>query len=160
MVYHPIPNISWSEMRKKIGEAKGIKNKFKAFYEWVNSRRHRGEWEHTTEVAETKILLVSISPRISFLFAHKSSHHFLLLVALDSILEEIFFPSIYLAPVHAHDVCCPAGIKVLEISSQGHFNIVVDLCCVDSHPQVSFCGNNGTDRWVRQRYRKYHSSIR
>jgi hypothetical protein len=93
MVYHPNPNISWSEMRKKFGEAKGIKNKFNSFYEWVNSRRHRGEWEHTTEVAETKILLASISHnRISSLFAHKPSHHFLLLSCAGfDFLKKFYF---------------------------------------------------------------------
>jgi hypothetical protein len=161
MVYHPNPNISWSEMRKKFGEANGIKNKFNSFYKWVNSRRHKGEWEHTTEVAETKSLLVSISHKEYLLYSLSSLCTISCsLLALDSIFKPVLFLSVYFASVYAYDVCCPAGIKVLEISSQGHFNIVVDLCCVDSHPQVSFCGNNGTDRWVRQRYRQYHSSIR
>jgi len=86
MVYHPNPNISWSEMRKKFGEAKGIKNKFNSFYKWVNSRRHKGEWEHTTEVAETKILLVSISHKEYLLYSLSSRCTISCsLVALDSI---------------------------------------------------------------------------
>ena len=64
-------------MQKKFGEAKGSKNKFNAFCEWVNSRRHKGEWEHTTEVAETKVLLVSISRRNIFFIRSQVAAPFL-----------------------------------------------------------------------------------
>jgi hypothetical protein len=54
MVYHPKPQITWSKMRENVGEAKGIKNKFNAFNEWINSKRHKGEWTHCTKVGEAR----------------------------------------------------------------------------------------------------------
>jgi hypothetical protein len=54
MVYHPKPQITWIKMRENVGEAKGIKNKFNAFNEWINSKRHKGEWTHCTKVGETR----------------------------------------------------------------------------------------------------------